>query len=112
MEERLPLAELVAVPDRAADDAPEHVAASFVVRNHAISDQKAAGADMIGDHFERIIGKITGARHTRRSSDQILEQLDVVIAVYTLQYGCDTLKTHAGIHRWPGQRVQRAGFVA
>ena len=53
MEERLLLPELVAMADRAPDDAPQDVAATFAARHHAVDDQECAGADVIGDHLER-----------------------------------------------------------
>ena len=49
VEERLLLPELVAVADRAADDAAQHVAAALVAGNHAVDDQEGAGADVVGD---------------------------------------------------------------
>ena len=49
VEERLGLAQLVAVAQRAADDAAQHVAAAFVAGNHAVDDQERAGADVVGE---------------------------------------------------------------
>ena len=40
MQERFLLSQLVAVTNRAADDAPEHVAAAFVAGNHAIDNHE------------------------------------------------------------------------
>ena len=62
MKEGLFLPELVAVADGAADDAAQHVAAPFIAGNHAIGDQKGAGADMVGNDLERIAGKIRSCR--------------------------------------------------
>ena len=50
VEERLLLAELVAVADRATDDPAQHVAAAFVAGDHAVDDQERARADVVGDH--------------------------------------------------------------
>ena len=52
VEERLLLAQHVAVAQRAADDAALHVAAAFVRRQHAIDDEKTRRADVIGDHAQ------------------------------------------------------------
>ena len=49
VEERLLLAELVAMADRAADDAPEHVAPAVVARDDPVDDQERAGADVVRD---------------------------------------------------------------
>ena len=50
VEERPGLAELVAVTDGAADDPAQHIAAALVAGDHAVGDQKRAGADMVGDY--------------------------------------------------------------
>ncbi len=54
VEERLLLPELVAVADRAADDPAQHVAAALVAGDHAVDDQERAGADVVGDHAQRL----------------------------------------------------------
>ena len=99
MKERLLLPELVAVADRAADDPAQHVAAAFVAGDHAIGDEKAAGADVVGDDLQRVAGEILRAGHPRGRLDQILEQVDLVVAVHALQHRGDALEPHAGIHR-------------
>jgi len=38
--------------DRAPDDPPEHVTASFIGRQHTIDDQETACADVIGNHAQ------------------------------------------------------------
>src|SRR5437588_9814163 len=53
MEERFGLAELVAVPDGAPDDPPQHIAPPLVARDHSVDNQERAGADVIGDDVER-----------------------------------------------------------
>src|SRR6185503_16921024 len=95
MEERLFLSELVPVPDRAPNDAPEYIAASFIVGNDSVSDQKAARADVIGDDFERVAAQIFGTRDARGGADELLEQIDLVVAVHALQHRSDALETHA-----------------
>ncbi len=66
VEEGLLLAELVAVADGAADDPAQHVAAAFVARNHAVDDQEAAGADVVGDDLQRVAGRDPSRRSRAR----------------------------------------------
>ena len=112
VEEGLGLAELVAVADGAADDAPQHVAASFIARNHAVDDEEGGRADVVGDDLERIARQILDAGLARRRLDQILEQVDFVVGVHALQHRGDALQSHAGVHRGLRQGVQRARVVA
>ena len=65
VEERLRLAELVAVTDRAPNDPAQHVAAAFVRGQHAIGDQERAGANVIGDHAQRARREIARVRRAR-----------------------------------------------
>ena len=53
VEERGFLAQLVAVADGAADDAPLHIAAPLVGRHHTIADQKRSSPQMVGNHPQR-----------------------------------------------------------
>ena len=112
VEERRTRAQLVAVADRAADDAAQHIAAPFVAGNHAVGDQEGTGADMIGQHLERIVGEIVGFCFACRGIDQRLEQVDLVVAMHMLQHRRDALQPHAGIHRRLGQRMHHAVLVA
>ncbi len=57
VEERARAPELVAVADRAADDAAQHIAAAFVAGDHAVGDQEGTGADVVGQHFQRRAGR-------------------------------------------------------
>ena len=92
MEERTLLAQLVAVTDRAAHDAAQHVTAAFVARNHAVDDQERARADVVGDHLQRVVGQIGHTGFTASRIDQRLEQVDLVVTVHVLQHRCDTLR--------------------
>ena len=85
VEERLLLAELVAVADRAADDPAQHVAAALVAGNDPVHDQERAGADVIGDDLERVVREVLRPRLARRGADQVLEQVDVVVGMHALQ---------------------------
>ena len=79
VKEGLLLAELVAVADGAANDPPQHVAAAFVARNHAVDDEEAAGADVIGDDIERRAFQLARVRLARRGFYEILEEIDLVV---------------------------------
>src|SRR5699024_3879276 len=46
------------------------------------------------------------------SAHEVAEEIDIVIVVDVLHHRGDALQTHAGIHRGPGQRVERAVRLA
>src|SRR5690606_14591031 len=94
------------------DDAAQHVAASFVAGNHSVDHQEPAGADMVGDDLQGIVGQIGAAGLARGSADQVLEQVDLVIGMDVLQHGGNALQAHAGVHAGLGKRVHRALRVA
>ena len=74
MEERLLLAELVAVTDRTANDATEHIAAPFVVRDHAFGDEEADAAhDQRGAEQELVAG--FHGTNIRREDQSVLSVL-------------------------------------
>ncbi len=117
VEERGAGAQLVAVADGAAGDAAQHVAAAFVAGDDAVGDGERAGADVVGDDLQR--GAVGVEAFATRSSDsrtggrqQVLEQVDLVVAVLALQHRGDALQAHAGVHRRLGQRVHHAVFGA
>ena len=45
-------AQLVAVTAGATDDAAQHIATSFVGRQYAVGNQKAAGTNMVCHYFQ------------------------------------------------------------
>src|SRR5580692_11796963 len=108
MEERLRLAESVAVAHGASDDPPQHVTAAFVRGPDTVDDQKTAGADVIGDDSERGRIDFSGAGETRCGADQIAKQIDVIVGLDALHDRRDALETGTGIHRGLGQRRQGA----
>ena len=112
MEEGLGLSQLVAVAQRAADDAAQDVAAAFVAGNDAVDDQERTGADMVGDDLERILGQILDLGFAGGGLDQILEKIDLVVRVHVLQHGGNALQAHAGVHAGLGQARHIAGGVA
>src|SRR3546814_15681955 len=60
-------AQLVAVTAGATNDPTQHIATTFVGRQHAIGNQEAAGTDMVGHHFERSLVVVTA---TDRSEER------------------------------------------
>ena len=100
--------QLVAVAAGATHDAAQHVATTFVGRGHAVGDQEAARADVVGDHLQRSLAFIGAADGLGRSGQQVLEQIDLVVGIDVLQHGADALQAHAGVHRGRRQRVQHA----
>ena len=85
----------------AAHDAAQHIAAAFVGREHAVGDQEARGAQMIGDDARaRLVRRIGGAADVIvDGGDQRAEEVDVVVVVHALQHGGDALEPHAGVDR-------------
>lgn len=112
MEERLGLAQLVAMAQGAAHNAAQHVAAAFVAGNDAVDDEKGASADVIGDDLQGVIGQILHAGLARGGGDQLLEQVDLVVGMHVLQHRRDALQAHAGVHAGLGQAFHVAGGVA
>src|SRR6266540_5869682 len=112
VEERLLATELVAMTDRAPDDAAKHVTPPFVPRDDAVHDEERAGADVIGDHLQRIVRQILCPGLARCAADEVLEEVDLVIGVHALQHRRDALKAHSGIDRRLGQRMELPRLVA
>ncbi|MPM72281.1 hypothetical protein SDC9_119254 [bioreactor metagenome] len=111
VEERRLLAQLVAMTNRAADDAALHVATTFVGRDHAIGHQERGGADVVGNHLQRRRVQIGGVGLTACGLDERLEQVDLVVAVHMLQDGGQALQAHAGVHAGCGQTHDGAVFL-
>ena len=111
VEERGFAAQLVAVADGAAHDAALHVAPTFVAGNDAIGHQKRGGAQVVGNHTQAGAGQVCMAGFTGSGSNQLLEQVDLVVAVHVLQDGGQTLQAHAGVHAGRGQRGDGAVLV-
>ena len=97
----------------AADDAAQYIAATFVGRHHAVGNQEGAGADVVGNDFQ------AGLVHAERRAgfagngfEQVLEQVDFVVAVDVLHHGRHALQAHAGIDGRFRQWVHIALLVA
>ena len=90
---------------RAADDPAQHVAAAFVRRQHAVDDQERAGADVVGDHAQRLVAQVGGAGQFASDADQVREQVDLVVRMHVLQHGGQPLQAHAGVDARRRQRL-------
>ncbi len=117
VEERRARAQLVAVADRAARDAAQHVAAARVARDHAVDDGERAGADVVGDDLERrrvlvAVDAAGGVHRLLGRGQQRHEQVDLVVAVHVLQHRGQALQAHAGVDAGLGQLVHHAVFGA
>ena len=108
MEERPARAQHPAMAQRAADDPAQYVAPALVRGQHAIDDQEAAGADVIGDDAQRLVLQVGHAGEFGGLADQRLEEVDLVVAVHVLQHGRQPLQAHAGIDARRRQRHQGA----
>ena len=106
VEERLVLAELVAVAQGAPHDPAQHVAAPLIGRNHTVDDEEGARPDVIGDHLQGVVGQIGGVGDPGRRGQQALKQVDLVVAVHLLQARGEPLEAHAGIDARLGQGVE------
>ena len=78
-EEGVLRAQHVAVTDRTANDATQHVAAVFIRRDHAVSNQECTGANVVGNHTQRLVRQVGRAGDFRHAGDQIAEQVDVIV---------------------------------
>ena len=116
-EESTASAELVTVTDCTTADTTQNVRTTFVTRNDAVSHGECASADVVGDHLQGRIVKIdvrcTGFFHSGLSgTEQVLEEVDVVVRVHALQHGSDTFQTHTRVNGGLRKLMHHAGFVA
>ena len=112
MEERVVQPQLVTVANGATHDPPQHVAAPFIARQHAVEHQEAGGANMVGNHLLR--GAVVRLLPRQRGDglDEHAKAVDLVVVVGALHQGRDALQTHAGVDTGLGQRRHAAVCVA
>ena len=103
MEKRRAHTQFIAMTNRTADDAAQHIAASFVGWNHTIGDQKRARTDVIGNYTQGRIRFIGAARCFHCRANQGNKQVNFVVGMHTLQNRRQTFQAHAGIHAWRRQ---------
>ena len=58
---------------RTPHNTAQHVAAAFIAGNHTIHHKERTRSDMIGNHFERVVGEILATGFTRGGLDQFLK---------------------------------------
>ncbi len=63
---------------------------------------------MVGDDAQGFVIQIGCASHFRHGSDQIAEQVDLIVRVNVLQHGRNTLQAHTGVHGRLRQRLHGA----
>jgi len=66
---------------------------------------------VVGDHPQGRGAAILRAGDPGGRIDQSGKEVDVIVVVHTLEYGGDTLQSHAGVDRGLGQGMQRAPGV-
>ena len=90
---------------RAAHDPAQDITPAFVGGEHAVGDEEARGAEVIGD--DAVAGLLVadrfGAGQFLRRVDQRFERVSVVIVGHALHDGGDPLEPHAGVDRRLGQ---------
>ena len=108
-------AEQVGVAHGTADDAPQHVAAALVRREHAVGDEHRGRAGVLGEHAHReavavvVVADPVGLAGDRlRRVDQRLHQVGLPHGVDALQQGEDALEPGAGVDRRLRQQRARA----
>ena len=89
------------VPDAAPHDAPQHVAAALVARQHAVLDQHHRAAHVVGDDPQGHVGTLVAAVALLGEFGRPVEDLpggvDLVQVVDALQDGRHPLQAHAGV---------------
>ena len=107
-QERLLEPEFAASPDRAAQDAAQHVGSAFVPGQHPVGDQERAAPHMVGDDAQRPVdfrvAPIGDAGQPGHVLDDRLVEVDVVDRLYLLHDHDQPLEPHAGIDMLPRQR--------
>ena len=62
---------------------------------------------MVGDDLERVVAQIGAAGLAGSRANQLVKQVDLVVAVLVLQYRRQALESHAGIDPGCRQRPER-----
>ena len=108
-------AEHPGMANRAADDAPQHVAAVLVGGEDAVGDEHGRRAGVVGEDPHRDIGLGIGAVGLAADAlgfgQQRHEEVDVPCRRNALQHGQDAFEAGAGVDAGCLQRCQLAGAV-
>src|SRR5262245_32761398 len=117
MKERSLQAEsLLAVVNCATHDLAQNVIAPDVARRYAVSNRERSSASMVRDYSHRhAFRRIVDVRFTDEPGDEIddrLNEICVVVRLYTLKHSRQTFKPCAGIDRRGRKRIElvRAGL--
>ncbi len=102
---------------RPPHDLAQHVAAPFVARQHAVSDEERHRAQVIGDDSRRDrpgvhrrrehAGRCRPAVRRLDGDQQRLERVRVVVRQRALHDRRDALEAHPGVDRRLGERLER-----
>ncbi len=97
----------------AAHDPAQHIAPASFGGQHAVRDEEAGGAQMIGDDAvaDLVVALRRDAARLHRRLDQRLEQVSVVIVVDALKHGGDALQPHAGVDGGARQLMRSLGEI-
>ena len=91
-----------------ADDAPQHIAAVLVGREHSVADQQRRGAGVVGEDAQRHVAGIglaqLGAGQALGRVEQGHELVGLPHRVHALQHSHSALQAQAGVDRGLGQR--------
>ena len=110
MQEGVPHAHLPAVEHGPPQQALHDIFFLVVARHHIFVDGKGAGADMVGNppHASAVVvaGHIMFSAHFPHRFHQRPQDVDVEVAVDSLQHGAGALQSHAGVDVAARQRPQ------
>jgi hypothetical protein len=86
---------------RPAHDPAQHIAAALVRGQHAVGDEEAGRAQMVGDDPVRDLVRAIrlGAARLGGAEDQGAHEVGVVIVMLALQHRRDALEAHPGVDR-------------
>ncbi len=98
------------MPDRPAHDAAEYIAPALPRGEHSVGDQERARTDMIRQNAQRAVQPGVPAKlrasNSFRVTDDSGQRIGFVVAVYTLEDGCDAFEACARIHGRFGELLQ------
>ena len=114
-QERLTAAEQASVPDRAADDPAQDVAAALVRGQDAVGDEERHGARVVGDD---LVAEPLGLERVRVVPEQLAhpgvdrrEQVGVVVGRDLLEHAGQPLEAHPGVDAGERQRHPAVGAL-
>ena len=100
------------MPDGAANDPAQHVAAFFVAGDHPVGNQERTGPDVIGDDPEGLMLGLRGPGNLHRVAYEAPEQVRLVVGVNALHDRGQPFQAHPGVHGWLREGNEFAVFAA